>query len=153
MFFFKSVLDILGPLNFYINSEISLSVFAKKLDEILLGIVLNQFGKYCCEHGIFHIYLVIFNSVSTVFCNLQSTNILFLLKFIPKYLIIFYAIINGIIFFLNPLLDYLIQVLYFSFKYNSDKHSYFQSTNSVLGWMSNKEYKTWFLNSKNIQSS
>ena len=40
-FFFKIVLAILGPLQFCINLRINLSVSAKKLAGVLIGIALN----------------------------------------------------------------------------------------------------------------
>ena len=51
LFFFKTVLRVLGPLHFHLNLRISLSVSAKKPAGIWVGSAfeyLDQFEEYCC---------------------------------------------------------------------------------------------------------
>ena len=60
------------------------------------------------EHGIFF-HLCLFHILSSEFCSFQYRSFTFLVKFIPKYFIVFDIIVNGIIFFIS-FLDVLLLV-------------------------------------------
>ena len=110
LFFFRILLAIQGPLRFHMHFRMVFFYFFKNATRILIGITLNLqlilgsmdiltiLSLPIHEHGMsFHSFVSSLISFSNVLSFLGYKSFTFLVKiFIPKYFILFSAIVNGI---------------------------------------------------------
>uniref|UniRef100_A0A8P0TQC0 Uncharacterized protein n=2 Tax=Canis lupus familiaris TaxID=9615 RepID=A0A8P0TQC0_CANLF len=108
LFFFKTSLAIWGLLWFHMNCRIVCSSFVKNAGVILIRIELNLWIALCSidiltifilsihKHGMFFQFFVS-SSISFISVFSEYRSFTSLIRFIPRYLIIFGAIINGIV--------------------------------------------------------
>lgn len=164
-FFLKIVLTTLDLLWLYIQILRFFFYFCKKFIGILIGNTLDLYIIFRSmtilrilifpiqEHRIyFHLFIIIFTFFISVLQLSVYRSFTFLVKFIPKYVILFDAIINGIVLLIpfsnNSLLVY---------KYSTDLYVDFVSCNfiEIFHYSQQRRWRIWafiYIRSRHLQT-